>query len=85
MQQWEYLEVTLDAGKKSWKDSSGRSRKLKKGQAAATLAEVGLEGWELAGALPLGTSGDARLFFKRPLSEEDVDEAAPPGMDATPG
>ncbi len=68
--QWEYLEVFVDLDKKSWKDGTGRSRKLKKGQLGEALAELGREGWELAGTLPHGSADEeAWMFFKRPLIE----------------
>lgn len=69
--QWEYLEVSVDLDRKTWKDGTGRSRKLKKGQLGEALAELGREGWELAGTLPgAAADGKAWMFFKRPLVEE---------------
>jgi hypothetical protein len=68
MQSWEYLEATIDLDKKSWKDSAGRARKVKKKSTVDILNELGGEGWELAG---VAASGDdvSRLYFKRPRTE----------------
>jgi hypothetical protein len=73
MQQWEYLEARLDPERKWWKDSEGRTRRLKKRSTVDVLNELGGAGWELAGTMPLaGAKGVSRLFFKRLL----VDDAA---------
>ncbi|MGH2354107.1 MAG: hypothetical protein ACRDI2_07965 [Chloroflexota bacterium] len=80
-QQWEYLEVSVDLDKKSWKDGIGRSRKLKKSGMSRALAELGQEGWELAGTLPVGNGdGKARLYFKRPLVVLDEPGGEPPAI-----
>jgi hypothetical protein len=66
---WEYLEVSVDLSKKTWKDSNGRAEKLRKGNTAPLLDELGKEGWELAGTVPLDRAcGAYRLYFKRPHS-----------------
>ena len=65
MQEWEYLELTLDLAKRTWRDSDGRRGKLRRGAAAPALNEVGLEGWELAATLG-ENERRARLLFKRP-------------------
>ena len=44
MNQWEYLEVMVDLGKKVWKDSEGRRGKLRKNSVALALNELGIEG-----------------------------------------
>ena len=65
--QWEYLEVQVDLSKKTWKDSLGRSQKLRKGSTAPALVELGQEGWEMSGSVPLDrAAGSYRLYFKRP-------------------
>ena len=69
---WEYLEVSVDLSKKTWKDSNGHTEKLRKGNTAPLLATLGEEGWELAGTVPLDrASGSFRLYFKRPSSGQE--------------
>lgn len=66
MPAWEYLEVSVDLSRKTWKDSSGRSERLRKGNTAPLLAELGTDGWELSGTVPLDRArGAYRLYFKR--------------------
>ena len=75
MSQWEYLEVAVDLSKKTWKDSSGRSAKLRKGSTAPILADLGQQGWELTGTVPLDrASGSYRLYFKRQSTAVDAEE-----------
>ena len=72
MPMWEYLEVAVDLSKKTWRDSTGRTEKLRKGNTGPLLGELGLEGWELSGTVPLDrASGSYRLYFKRAHSEAD--------------
>ena len=40
MPSWEYLEVAVDLSRKTWKDSNGRSEKLRKGNTAPLLSEL---------------------------------------------
>jgi hypothetical protein len=76
MARWEYLEVAVDLSKKTWRDSSGRSVKLRKGSTAPILAELGREGWELSGTVPLDrASGAYRLYFKRAPAAAQADTA----------
>ena len=65
MQQWEYLEATVDLEKKTWKDSAGRERRIRKRSTVDVLNELGEEGWELAGVSPLSGDTVSRLYFKR--------------------
>ena len=74
MQVWEYLEATIDLDKKSWKDSAGRARKVKKKATVDILNELGGEGWELAGVAALGDDV-SRLYFKRPRMEGEGEPA----------
>jgi len=69
MNQWEYLEVMVDLGKKVWKDSEGRRGKLRKNSVALALNELGIEGWELVASLTENASSH-RLLFKRPWPPE---------------
>jgi hypothetical protein len=89
--QWEYVEVVLGRGRKSWKIGSGPTRKLKKGQLGEAMTTLGRDGWELAGMLPDGgDAGTAWLCFKRPFFDAappslivDPSPAGPVGADAT--
>jgi hypothetical protein len=76
MSHWEYLEVAIDLSKRSWKDSSGRRGRLRKGSTAPVLTDLGQEGWELSGTVPLDrASGAYRLYFKRPQPAPEADTA----------
>jgi hypothetical protein len=83
MTPWEYLEVCVDLRKKTWTDSAGRKSKLRKGSTAPLLADLGHQGWDLAGTVPLDRANGAyRLYFKRAVVAvvdipADVSPAAP--------
>jgi hypothetical protein len=68
---WDYLEVSVNLSKQRWKDSSGRAVRLRKGNTAPILADLGAEGWELTGTVPLERASESyRLYFKRPRVAE---------------
>ena len=79
---WEYLEVAVDLSRKTWKDSSGRREKLRKGNTAPLLSALGLDGWELSGTVPLDRSRRSyRLYFKRLHAGTDESGAGESGED----
>jgi hypothetical protein len=80
VQEWEYLEVYLVG--RSWADSTGATGEVEEirvngyGHANTNelLDDLGAVGWELVTALPGTSSGTAKLFLKRPLTEEDDED-----------
>jgi len=96
MNQWEYLEVMVDLGKKVWKDSEGRRGKLRTNSVALSLNELGSVGRELVASLTENASSYLMLF-KRPWppdaehtssdstddDDDESDDAAPDGSTET--
>ncbi len=81
MQEWEYLEVYI-AGRK-WADSTGAEGDLEEVHVGGhshvnsnqLLDDLGEVGWELGAVVPGQTSGVYKMFFKRPFSGGEDDEA----------
>lgn len=83
MQKWEYCRLLYDAGTRDYwelryQPTGSASHRIKRDAAKGdaddtaawwrTIADIGLEGWEMVGAYQ-DTGGSHHLYFKRPLTE----------------
>lgn len=71
IQAWEYVEVYVDVNNSAWRDSRGNVGDLRarhyRFAPDELLDELGADGWELVGVVPIGAGGHSYgMFLKRP-------------------